>query len=117
MTPNVSDFYMIQGAFETLPEDLRAELSACAMALVVEAGVYPSVYKKTLHYAANEWMISVFNDMEDKDWEEMKKTGYDLDFLLELKNNAMQSAPEGCLSEWENVLFVYAFQKGAESRD
>lgn len=117
MKPNVSDFYMIQGAFETLPEDRRAELSSCALALVIEAGVYPMSYQKALHYAASELMVSVFNDMEDKDWEEMKMTGYDLDFLLELKKHAMQSAPKGYLSEWENVLFVYAFQKGAESRD
>lgn len=117
MKPNVTDFYMIQGAFETLPKDQQDELTSCALALVAEADVYPKAYKKALHYAAAEWMISVFNDMDDKDWEEMKQNGYDLDFLMELKNNAMQSAPDGYLSEWENIIYVYAFRKGMEARD
>lgn len=118
MKCNVTDFDFIRGAFDLLPKDAQGEIYSATLALAMAAEKSREAQANANRIAAVRWMDTVFNCLEDDDWDEYKERGYDLAFLNALKeqatkygNRALQ-APVGGLSEWENIIFVYAFRKG-----
>lgn len=121
MNRHITDIDIIEASLSLLPSGDRKKISDMVAAVTQDAQKSGEAQQLATRKAAGRWMDTVYNAMLDDDWDEYRKQGYDLDFLNALKEVATRysslatQAQEGYLSEWENIIYVYAFNMGREA--